>query len=281
VAAPPHHPGPIDAARAGRHDNARRGKPRGLVLCAALCCLAAVLLADALRPTQPVLKDDFTGADGLVTNEHADTDRGGARIPRSPTWRVTSGSLFRRSNQGWTGHPDEGSPDDCSCAANGSAVFRMISRRTDLRNADVSFALRTVKLTATHRTPPRAWDGVHIALRWQSPRSTYYASVNRRDNHVVIKKKIPGGPANGGTYVALSPATRWVVPYRREQHVRATIRTRDDGAVVVRLTVDNKPIAQAVDRGIGGAPIRSPGAIGIRGDNAEFTVDAMRVTAAG
>jgi hypothetical protein len=249
-----------------------------VVVAMLLGCATAVLLAHASRSAPAMLEDHFTGPDGLIASEHPEVLVGDRRARRSPIWRMSSGSLFRRAGEAWTGRPDAG-PDACSCRANGSAVFRMVSRRADFDDAAMSFALRTVGLTATERTPARSWDGVHVMLRWQSPQSTYYVTINRRDNRAVIKKKVPGGPANGGTYIDLRPPTAFSVPYGREQHVRATVQTRHDGSVAIRLSVDGKVIAEAVDRGIGGAPIRSPGAVGVRGDNAEFALDDLRVTA--
>jgi hypothetical protein len=50
-------------------------------------------------------------------------------------------------------------------------------------------------------------------LRYQSETSLYYASINRRDGTSVIKKKVTGGPDNGGTYYDLTPYVAHAVPY--------------------------------------------------------------------
>jgi hypothetical protein len=41
-------------------------------------------------------------------------------------------------------------------------------------------------------------------LRHVSELNLYAITVDRRDGEVVIKKKCPGGPSNGGTYYALA-----------------------------------------------------------------------------
>ena len=258
----------------GRGSGNARGSTTGPLLVLALLC-AVVFLARGSVAEGPVLEERFSGRDGLVANEHA------RATATSRTWRVTSGSLFRRDGKGWTGRPDGRSPDACSCRSNGSAVFRMTTRRHDLGDVTVSFALRTLRLTSTDRTPPRSWDGVHVMLRWQSPQNTYYVTVNRRDNEVIIKKKVPGGPANGGTYLDLGRSARFPVRYGSVQHVRAAVANRDDGSVDISLVVDGKKLLDAVDHGLGGAPIDSPGAIGFRADNAEILLDDVRVTRGG
>src|SRR5438270_13153385 len=55
-----------------------------------------------------LLDDRFAGPNGLVTNEYA-TEHPGAGA-NSPTWMVTSGSLFRRDGLGWSGPPDTVAP---------------------------------------------------------------------------------------------------------------------------------------------------------------------------
>jgi hypothetical protein len=248
-----------------------RRSPRGPLL--VLACLAAVVfLAQGSVSQRGVVEDHFSGRDGLIANENA------RAAATSRTWRVTSGSLFRRHGWGWTGRPDGGSPDPCSCRANGSAVFRMTTRRRDLGDVTVSFALRTLRLTSTDRTPPRPWDGVHLMLRWQSPQNTYYVTVNRRDGEVVIKRKVPGGPANGGTYFDVGHSARFPVRYGTVQHVRAAVVNGSDGSVKISLFVDGEKLLEAVDRGTGAGPIRSPGAIGFRADNAEILLDDVRVS---
>lgn len=183
-----------------------------------------------------------------------DFDRPG---PPGPHWLVTSGDLAVRAG----------------AAETASAVFRAVTRRRDFRDAEVSFELLNRGLAQSPETPATDWDGVHVFLRYQSQFHLYYASVNRRDNTVVIKKKTPGGPSNGGTYHDLSARVPYPVPYGRLQRVRATIR--DEGAaVVIEAYVDGKLVVSARDTGrVGGAPIRAPGRVGVRADNAAISLD--------
>src|SRR6185369_15401481 len=118
------------------------------------------------------------------------------------------------------------STERLSQKGNNSAVFRLTTRQDNFLNVLVEFDLMHQGLNSTDKTPPVDWDGVHIFLRYQSQYNLYYASVNRRDNTVVIKKKIPGGPSNDGTYYDISSYNRHIVPYMVWQHVAAMIQNR-------------------------------------------------------
>ena len=96
---------------------------------------------------------------------------------------------------------------------------------------------------------------------------------------MVIKKKMPGGPSNGGTYYEWKP-----VPYTARintpVHVEASIQTQRDASVILRLTIDGKVLLRVRDDGrIGSAPILGNGRVGLRGDNCEFYVRNFKVTA--
>jgi hypothetical protein len=185
--------------------------------------------------------------------------------------------LFAQAGTGWTGRPDDGTPDARSTTATNSSVFRLTTKRADFANVAVDFSLRNVAFSSTATTPAVAWDGVHVLLRYQDEASLYYASVNRRDGAVVIKKKVPGGPSNGGTYYTLASAGRPFV-LGAVQAVRATVVTNPDGSVGIRIYRDGVLVLQATDAGTGGPPITRAGAVGIRGDNDEFRFDDFTVT---
>ena len=156
-------------------------------------------------------------------------------------------------------------------------MFRLTTKRYDFTNVAVDFSLVNVAFTSTATTPPVAWDGVHVLLRYQNEESLYYTSVNRRDGTVVIKKKVPGGPSNGGTYYTLATAIRSFAP-GTVQGVRATVVTNADGSVGIKLYRGGVLAVQATDAGTGGPPITHAGAVGIRGDNDEFRFDDFTVT---
>jgi hypothetical protein len=219
------------------------------------------------------LTESFDGPDGLVTNEFAYWNAGLPGIARSPRWQMDSGSLFRSHGVGWSGRVDDAEPTIDSASGTHSAIFRLVSRRADFGDVAVSLRLRVQRLARTASTPPQDWDGVHLFLRYRSERELYYASISRRDGTAVIKKKVPGGPSNGGTYTTISPVARLPVALGRWQAVRATVATLPDGSVNIRLLQNGRLVVQATDRGQGGPPILGAGRIGLRGDNTEFAID--------
>lgn len=182
--------------------------------------------------------------------------------PAGREWVVTSGDL--RLAQG--------------TARTDSPVFRAVTRRGDFRDAEVRFSLLNRGLSSSPATPPVDWDGVHVFLRYQSQYHLYYASVNRRDGSVVIKKKTPGGPSNGGTYHDLSPRKPHPVPYGAWQRIRVLVRDLPTGVLIEAYSGDQL-LVRAVDSGKGGPPIRSPGRVGVRADNAAIELDDFAAAA--
>lgn len=226
--------------------------------------------------TTSLLSDSFTVPDGLITNEYAYWNPGAAGSTSSPTWEMTSGSLFARAGAAWSGVPDSVDPNSTSSNGTNSAIFRLVTRRKDFRNVSVSFRLRRDGLTSTAATPTVAWDGEHVFLRYASETSLYYASFDRRDGTTAIKKKVTGGTSNGGTYYTLASGRGTFTPGVFHA-VRATIVDNPDGSATIRLWVDGALVLSATDTGIGG-PVIGSGGVGIRGDNSDFTFDDFLVT---
>ena len=225
----------------------------------------------------------LVAADGLpgprlIANEYAHRNDRDPRAVRSETWDTTSGSLFLRNGVWWTGRPDGTGAETQPTMATSSAVFRVITRIRTFRDTRVAFDLRLIELVTTPRTPATAWDGVHVLLRYQSPYSLYSASVNRRDGTTAIKKKQPGGARNGGTYYTL--ATRQAVTSTGSwQAIVTTVETRADGSVWIAIERGGDILLEAIDDGsVGGPPLVEAGAVGIRGDNAEFEFRDFAVT---
>ncbi|HET7026293.1 MAG TPA: hypothetical protein VFI28_01240 [Candidatus Limnocylindrales bacterium] len=219
-----------------------------------------------------------------MTNEYAHRNPNAAGAVRDAVFEVTSGSLFARNGAWWTGVPDDVSPGPASARGTDSAVFRMTTRRSDFDSVRVSFGLRVAAFVTTARTPAEAWDGVHVLLRYQSPFELYYASIDRRDGSLQIKKKVAGGASNGGTYFTLaSRAPAVPAPGPRAtvdgwQDVAATVETEPSGAVRIAVWHGAQLVLQAIDDGsVGGPPILEPGAVGIRGDNCDFEFRRFRV----
>lgn len=244
--------------------------------------------------------------DRLVTNEFAYWHGGEAGAHRSSRWEMTSGSLFSHGGWFWTGRPDscaggKTSPNADSSNCTGSAVFRLNTRHRYA--GDVSFSLEVKQLDDIH--DPRCeqsdscWHGTHLWLRYRSQYDLYYASINRADGRVVIKRKVPCGNDNSGTYVALTSYIPHDFRTRVWNRYTATIRTAHDGAVVIELFEQGQrtPIAVGIDRGGKNPgwsrrcttpghypsatypPIRSAGAVGIRGDFANFEFRDFEVRA--
>lgn len=247
---------------------------RRFVLLAALALLALTLIAKP-APAAVLLSERFATSDGLITNEWAHWNAGGVE---SPAWEMTSGSLFARDGAGWTGVPDDCAPDRTSSGCTNSAVFRLNSRRADFGDVRVDARLRANGWASTPSTPAVAWDGVHLWLRYRAEEELYYASVNRRDGTVVVKKKCRGGQSNGGTYYTLASRSEQPVTLGAWQRVAASVENLADGSVAIELFREGERLLRAVDAGTGCAPIRSAGAVGVRGDNLDFDVDDFAVT---
>jgi hypothetical protein len=102
--------------------------------------------------------------------------------------------------------------------------------------------------------------------------------VNRRDGRLVLKKKCPGGPSNNGTYYTLASRSNFPIPFGRWQLVGAAAHNTAAGSVVLTVYHDGEPRLRAVDAGTGCAPIRTAGAVGVRGDNDDFALDGYSVS---
>ena len=252
----------LESSPAASPRSGRTAGVLGAVLVAGICGCAG---ADA----QPGFVDTFAGPDGLITAEGQPTSDG------SP-WTMTSGSLFRADGTGWSGKPDSGALP----GQTGSAVFRMVSTDRDFSDVDVTLDLRVDDVVETDRTPAKDFDGVHVWVRYLSDRQLYAVSVDRRDATMIIKKKCPGGPDNGGTYYDLvDPVPNAPIPFGRWQHVTVSARDLPDGSVAIDASRDGMTIA-AVDNGVGCPPLRGPGGVGVRGDNTELRFARIEVTPA-
>lgn len=228
------------------------------------------------RGAERTWEPSFAGPDRLITNEIAHRAPNGPGSQVSPDWEVTSGSLFARDGAGWTGLADAASPDADSSNGTGSSVFRMNSRRRDFRDVTVSLQVRNLGLTDAGRHPPQDLDGVHLFLRWQSQYHLYAVSLNRRDNKIVVKKKLPGGPVNGGEYDTLGEAA-YRVPGDIWQSFEVRIETTERHAVVISVAAGGRHVLTVVDDGARGPVIEAAGAVGLRGDNCEFEFRQFRV----
>ena len=221
------------------------------------------------------LYDSFSRPNGLITNEYAFWNPSAPDRIDDPTWEMNSGSLFAQDGAANTGVPDDRDPNATSSTGTNSAIFRALTKRRDWINTSVSMRLRHEGFVSTSSTPAVAWDGVHVMLRYASEESLYYTSVNRRDGTTQIKKKVPGGVSNGGTYYTLASG-RFAFQVGVWQDVQAKITNQLDGSVLIQLWANGNLVVSATDAGVGGAVIRS-GQVGIRGDNSRFSFDDFTV----
>jgi len=250
----------------------------------------------AIDPSNTLFQDTFTGSDGLITNEYAHWNSDGIN---SPDWDMTSGSLFRQTNTAWTGVPDSCAPDKLSSTCTDSNVFRLNTKQSFSGNVKISLRLKNNSEIhdSNCNSSDTCWHGVHIWMRYQTQYDLYYVSINRADNQVVIKRKVPCGPDNQGTYFVLAQATHaWTVG--TWQHFSMTIQTNGDGTVTLKVYDDdtNTLITQGTDSG-GTNPnwtvgcttqghyvtaqypaITAAGSVGVRGDFDNFNFDDFIVT---
>jgi hypothetical protein len=221
----------------------------------------------------------FPTTDQLITNEYAYWNATSPLAVKSPDWEMTGGSLFAKSGYGWTGKIDRLSPGPKSTLGTNSGVFRLNTKRYTFGDVRVRMTTQFIRLESDPTAFPVAWDGMHIWLRYQSQYHLYYASVARRDGVVLIKKKCPGGFSNGGTYYTLTPEVKGhPIALGKWRDVGATAVNYPDGSVRITLLVNGNFVVGVNDKGVGCAPIRAPGAVGIRGDNAEFLFSKFEVS---
>lgn len=251
-----------------------------------LVSAAVVAMAEAGRGTgepggqAPLLADDFRQPNGLITNEFAFFNQHDPAAVHSPVWILTSGSLFARNGAGWTGVPNVGPTGPDSVPVNDSSVFRGVTRRRDFQNVTVSFSLFVERFMPVPAGQPLSWQGVHVFLRYQTPQHLYVVSVDRRDGIIVIKKKVPGGVSNGGSYYPLASVNGTAVTGQWEQ-VSVSAVNNSSGGVVLSVWLDGKLRLRATDAGTGGVPpITQPGRVGLRGDFTEFSFRSFTVSKA-
>jgi hypothetical protein len=221
----------------------------------------------------------FASGTELVANDYADFNPQNPAAVQSKQWLVTSGSLFAHNRAGWTGVPDSVVPNATSSNGTGSATFRAVTRRRNFGSVAVVFNLLNQRTVTTPRTPARNWDGVHVLLHYQSPYSFYVVSVNRRDGLVLVKKKVPGGPSNGGTYYTIGTPAHFRPRPGRWQHVVVTIKASPRRSVTITATINRRRLLDVTDRGGSGPVLARAGAIGLRGDNTEFEFAHFQVRA--
>lgn len=246
---------------------------------------AAPGLTDRVVPVSgsELLRDDFDGADGLITNGYAYWDPSDSLAARSSVWENETASFFRRGNTGWSGVPDGINPNRTSSNGTGSQVFRMWTKRDDFADVLVTMKLRTEAYSnGDSGWPAKSWDGLKLWLRRggrTGSHDLYTVEVNRRQGNVMIQKKCAGSD----DYHILKQTSSNSMPasFGTWETVGGSVKNNADGTVSLTLIRDGRVVLEGLDDGVGGcAPIRAGGRVGIRGDNAQFSVDDFVVSRA-
>ena len=193
-------------------------------------------------------------------------------------WLVTSGTLMTHDGHLWSGVPDGGPPDPAA-GRNGSSVLRAVSVATNFANVQVHVDLHVDSLVSTVRTPERAWDGIHLFLHYQDPNNLYSVDFQRRDGALCIKRKVtpgsdPSAENQPGDGVYKTLASTPLLPTPGWHAFDARIKDVP-GGVVITLSMDGHRVLSAHDGE--SSALTGPGRVGLRGDNAEFTIRKFQV----
>jgi hypothetical protein len=220
----------------------------------------------------PLVSETFDGGDGVFASSNAFWDNGDQGASENSRWFAESGTINRRSGTGTIS----------------ASTFRMWTRRTDLQNIRAEMDLK-VDALPNLRGDTAGWDGVKFWLRRRlctpepacgrvnDPKSQagYTAEVGLRDGRVYIQKKV------GSQYTMLSSGPSNPIPYGSWMHVGGVVRNNPDGSVTIQVLRNGKVLVETTDHGTGGAPLREPGRLGLRADNAQISVDNLTVTPIG
>lgn len=229
-------------------------------------------VADAL------LFDDFTGADGVITNHYAYWHSDDPLAFQDDIWEMESGCALRKDNTLWSGIPTSNIPNrDCSNGS-GSEIFRLWTKRS-FENVRVSLMLRNNGYVSG-AVGERSWDGIKVWLRRQGgtgPVRLYTAEVNRRQGNIIIQKKCGDADyhiiAQGWPAGSAAAIGTW-------ENVGGSVKNLPDGSVKITVERRGQTVLQGIDTGIGCAPITTAGRVGIRADYTNFNADDFLVVPA-
>lgn len=188
------------------------------------------------------------------------------RFTRDANFLLTSGDLAYTSTGGKTASP----------------IFRLTTRRQDFQDVRVTLDFSHLGFVTGPRTPERSWDGVHVWIRHHSQYSLYYASFNRRDGKIALKKKVhtPDEPSsNYGRYSTLAVAEQAFDP-SGAQRLSVEAENVSNDAVELRVRDANgRVLLSYLDDGrTGGPALTAPGQVGVRGDNSKLLLRQLEVT---
>lgn len=228
------------------------------------------------------------GNSPVVTNEYAYWNPTAGDRVEDPQWYANSGTLWGVNGFAFNYKDpmDIGAPNAQSTNHNNNAVGRFVTKKSDFAdNYAIRVWIQNVGLTVPSGVidgevnVAHDWDGVHIWANYQAENNLYYASINRRDGKVVIKRKKPGGGSNGGTYVDLSTYNNYAVPTRSTQY-RIVVETINTSPLTVRIRLWDftTMLAEGIDSmAVSGVAPLTSGSVGIRSDNCKWSCDKFNV----
>jgi hypothetical protein len=223
-----------------------------------------------------LFSDSFTGLDGVITNHYAFWSPDDKTAFRSPDWEMESGCALRKDNTLWSGVPTANEPNrDCSNGS-GSEIFRLWTKNS-YGDVAVSMSLRNNGFVSG-ADGERSWDGVKIWLRRQGGSGSvglYTVEVNRRQGNIMIQKKCAGSDVYN--ILKQDRPEGSAAKIGEWEHVGGSVRNQADGSVKLTLVRHGETVLEAVDTGVGCAPITTPGRTGFRGDYTNFNVDDFTV----
>jgi hypothetical protein len=162
-------------------------------------------------------------------------------------------------------------------------ILRLTTRRRDFQDVRATLDFQHLGFVTGPRTPARDFDGVNVWIRYQSQYSLYYATFNRRDGKIALKKKEPrpdDPTTNYGQYFTLAEGR---LAFRQGADQRMSVEAENVGRDRVALRVrdaEGRVVLSYVDDGsVGGPALTAPGAVGIRGDNSRLLFQRLEVGA--
>lgn len=202
----------------------------------------------------------------LLTNEYAYWNKTAPDAKINSRWWVTSGTLYAKDGQGYSGVPDKTASalmDATSSKGNNSSALRFFSKEPF---GDTTLSFNYTLLGLSSALTAQSYDGIHVFIRRKDENNTYYISVSRRDQTIVIKKKL------AGTYYDLTEYKQSYTPIGKAQFVKITCTT-DSKGVTITLYINGTPRLTCLDS----KDIFTVGSVGFRGDNAEFLLDDIKI----
>jgi hypothetical protein len=220
--------------------------------------------APAPTPSPALLSTAFSGSDGTFVSSGAFWTGADSGLTENPDWFAESGTMFGRSETGWTN----------------ASVFRMWTRQTDLAFSQVAMDIRFNGWSAGSSN----WHGVNLWLNRRLRTPTDGSRVNdgpqqegyavdflNRDGKLYIQKKV------GDAYYILKQDA-WQPVAGRWYRWAGRVIDNGNGTNTIQVLVDGRVVQQVIDDGSVGGPRLTGGRVGVRGDYADFNVDNLTIT---